>query len=178
MDQVIGTVVCFAGSYIPRYFAPCDGQILSIAQNQTLFSLLGNKYGGDGITTFRLPDLRGRSAVSTGQSFFHNYTLGETAGSESVTISLNHIPTHTHDGDIALHLPANSDPGIDTTVNGGYPAEHTGAYSTSGGSTMLAPEYKNVSIGNAGSGVPVDTRAPFLVITHIICLEGIYPSRS
>jgi microcystin-dependent protein len=178
MDQVIGTVMCFAGSYVPRDWASCDGQTLSISQNQVLFSLLRNRYGGDGYTTFKLPDLRGRTAVSAGQSSFRNYTLGEVAGSASVTLGLNHIPAHTHDGDISLQLPANSGPGIDATVNDGFPADHTGAYSTSGGSTMLAPDYKNVSIGNAGSGVPVDTRSPFLVIMHIICLAGIYPDRS
>ena len=178
MEGVMGIVVCFAGSYVPRDWASCDGQILHISQHPALFKLLGNTYGGDGITTFMLPDLRGRTAVSAGQSPYHNYTLGESAGSESVTLGLNHIPAHTHDGDLALQLPANSGPGIDANVNDGYPAEYTGAYSTSGGSTMLAPDYKDVTIGNAGSGVPVDTRSPFLVISYIICLRGIYPSRS
>jgi microcystin-dependent protein len=177
MEGVMGVVVCFAGSYVPRNWASCDGQTLFISEHPALFKLLGATYGGDGITTFKLPDLRGRTAVSAGQSPNHNYTLGESYGSESVTLGFNHLPAHKHDGDIALHLSANSGPGIDATVNEGYPAEYTGAYATSGGSTMLAPEY-TTTIGNAGSGVPVDTRSPFLVITYIICLKGIYPSRS
>lgn len=177
MDGVMGVVVCFAGSYAPRGWAFCNGQVLAISQNQALFSLLGTTYGGDGRTTFKLPDLRARTAVSAGQSAFHNYLLGETAGSGSVTLDLGHIPAHTHDGDITLHLPANSGPGIDPTVNDGYPAEHTGAYATSGDSYMQAPDYSNVTIANAGAGAPVNTRPPFLVIAHIICIQGIFPSR-
>ena len=177
MDQVMAVVVCFAGTYVPRGWASCDGQILAISQNQALFSLLGTTYGGDGRTTFKLPDLRGRTAVSTGQSPFHNYSLGESTGSESVTLDLQHMPPHTHDGDITLHLAANSGPGIDATVNNGFPADYTAAYSTTADSTMLAPDYKNVAIDNAGSGVPVKTRSPFLVIQHIICMQGIFPSR-
>lgn len=177
MDEVMGVVVCFAGSYVPRGWASCDGQLLAINQNQALFSLLGTTYGGDGRTTFRLPDMRGRTAVSAGQFRLHNYSLGETAGSESLRLDFSQIPAHTHDGDITLHLAANSGPGIDPTVNDGYPAEYTAAYATSGDSTMLAPEYSNVAIVNAGAGIPVNTRSPFLVISYIICIQGIYPSR-
>lgn len=177
MDEVMGVVVCFAGNYVPRGWLSCDGQVLAISQNQALFSLLGTTYGGDGRTTFKLPDMRGRTAVSTGRSLFHNYSLGETAGNESLTLDFNHIPAHSHNGDITLHLAANSGPGIDPTVNDGYPADHTAAYATSGDSTMLAPDYSNVAIANAGAGVPVNTRSPFLVISYIICIQGIYPSR-
>lgn len=178
MDPVMATIVCFVGSYVPRGWASCDGQTLPISQYQALFSLLGTKYGGNGTTTFNLPDLRGRTVVSAGQSPFHNYELGETAGTESVTLGWNHIPAHTHNGDITLYESAVSSPGIDTTVNNGYPADYTGAYSTTGGSTMYLPDYQTGAIGNTGSGVPVDTRSPFVVIQHIICMFGIYPSRS
>jgi len=77
-----------------------------------------------------------------------------------------------------LELGANSGPGVDPTVNDGYPAEYTGAYSATSGGHMYAPAYSNVAIGNTGSGLPIDTRSPFLVITHIISLAGIYPSRN
>jgi len=178
MDEVMAVVVCFAGSYAPRGWAFCSGQILAISTNQALFSLLGTTYGGDGRTTFRLPDLRGRTVVSAGQSPYRNYTLGQSAGAESVTLDASHIPSHTHDGNITLQLPANSGPGIDPTVNSGFPSDYTGAYSTSGNSTMQAPEYKNAAIANAGSGTPVITRSPYLVMNHIICMEGVYPSRN
>jgi microcystin-dependent protein len=142
-----------------------------------LFKLLGTTYGGNGVTTFNLPDLRGRTAVSAGQSSFHKYTLGEQAGAESVTLNMSHIPAHTHDGSITLNLPPNTGSGIDPTVNDGFPSDYTGAYAATGGSTMLQPDYTNVTIQNTGSGMPVNTRSPYLVINYIICLEGIFPSR-
>lgn len=176
MDSYLGIIVCFSGSFIPRGWAACNGQTMLVNQNQALFSLLGTTYGGDGRTNFKLPDLRGRTAVSAGQSPYHNYRLGELAGSASVTLSTIHIPEHTHDSDITFHLTANAGPGIDPTVNDGYPADHTAAYATSGDSTMMAPEY-NVTIGNAGSGLPLNTRSPFLALTYIICVNGLYPAR-
>ena len=178
MDEVMAVVVCFAGSYAPRGWAFCSGQLLAISQNQALFSLLGTTYGGDGRTTFGLPDLRGRTAVSAGQSPFRNYALGQLIGAESVTLNVSQIPSHTHDGNITLKLPANSGSGIDATVNDGFPSDYTGAYATTGNSTMQAPDYKNAAITNAGSGTPVITRSPYLVINHIICLQGVFPSRN
>jgi microcystin-dependent protein len=176
MDEVMATIVCFVGSFVPRGWLACDGQTLPISQNQALFSLLGTTYGGDGRATFRLPDLRGRSGVSAGQSPFHNYALGESAGSESVTLDISHIPGHSHNCNIDLHLSAYSAPGDEAAVNNGYPSDYTGAYATSGVSAMSAPDYK-VAIANTGSGAPIDPRSPFLVIQHIICIDGIFPSR-
>jgi microcystin-dependent protein len=178
MDQVMGVVMCFAGYYTPRYWATCDGQALSISQNQALFSLLGTTYGGDGVNTFCLPDLRGRTAVSVGESVFRTYQLGNAAGAESLTLNIRQIPSHNHNGVIQLALGANSGPGVDPTVNDGYPAEYTGAYSATSGGFMQSPVYSNVAIGSTGSGLPIDTRSPFLAISHIISLAGIYPTRN
>ena len=178
MDEVMAVVICFAGNYAPRNWALCNGQILAISTNQALFSLLGTTYGGDGRTTFALPDLRGRTAVSTGQSPFRNYALGERLGSESVTLDISHIPAHRHDGNITVQLPANSGPGIDPTVNGGFPGDFTGAYATTANSTMQAPGYNNISMTLVGTAAPVITRSPYLVINHIICLQGVFPSRN
>jgi microcystin-dependent protein len=177
MEGIMGMVVCIAGSYVPKCWAACDGQTLLISKYPKLFKVLGTTYGGNGVTTFNLPDLRGRTAVSTGQSSFHNYKLGEQAGAETLTLTTNHIPAHTHDGTITLHLSANADPGIDAVVNGGFPSDYTGAYSATGGSTMLSPDFTDVTIGNTGSGLPVNTRSPYLAITYIICVEGIFPPR-
>lgn len=177
MDQVMGVVVAFAGAYLPRYWATCDGQAISISANQALFSLLGITYGGNGTSTFNLPDLRGRTAIAPGSSAFGGFSLGQAAGVESVTLTMEQIITHNHSGTISLQLGANSAPGIDPTVNDGYPSEYTAAYSDQAGGLMYAPGYSDVAIGNAGSGLPVDTRSPFLVIQHIICLSGIFPSR-
>lgn len=177
MEGIMGVVVCFAGSYIPRDWQSCDGQSLSITTYPLLFKLLGTRYGGDGVTTFMLPDLGGRTAVSAGQSPAYNYRLGEPAGAASVTLGINNLPIHTHSGEITLYLGANSSPGSESTVNDGVPADFTGAYATSGDSTMLMPDYQ-VAIQPAGSGDPVNIRSPYLVITHIICVKGIFPSRS
>jgi len=177
MTAFIGMVVCFASPYVPRDWLACDGQSLLISKYPNLFKVLGTTYGGNGVTTFNLPDLRGRTVVSTGKSSFHNYTLGEQAGAESLTLTENHIPAHMHNGTITLKLPANSSAGIDTVVNGGYPSDYTGAYATTGGSTMLQCDFTNVTIGNTGAGLPVNTRSPYLVINYVICVEGIFPPR-
>ena len=177
MTPVIGMVVCFAAPFVPRNWAVCDGQTLLIAKYPLLYKVLGTTYGGNGVTVFNLPDLRGRTAVSAGQSPFYKYTLGEQTGAESVTLQLNHLPAHSHDGDITLALPANSNSGSDPVVNDNFPADYTGAYATTGGSTMLQPDYSNVTIQTAGAGLPVNIRSPYLVINYIICLVGIFPSR-
>jgi microcystin-dependent protein len=177
MEPVMGVVLCFAGTFVPRYWASCDGQTLRISDNPALFSLLGTTYGGDGIITFNLPDLRGRTVVSAGKSVLNSYKLGESAGKESVQLNMTHLPVHDHNGNISLQLAAASDPGIDPTVNDGYPSQYSGAYSDSADSAMLPPDYTNVAMGNTGAGVPVDTRSPFLVLTYIIALKGIYPSK-
>lgn len=178
MTPFIGMIVCFAGQNVPRGWAPCNGQSVLISKYPLVHKILGTIYGGDGNTNFNLPDLRGRTAVCAGQSPFHKYTLGEQTGAESQVLRTGHMPAHTHNGSITLNLPANSGSGIDPTVNDGFPSDYTGAYATTGGSTMLQPNYTNVTIGNAGSGLPVNTRSPYLVITYIICMEGIFPSRS
>jgi microcystin-dependent protein len=176
MDFMLGAVVSFAGSFVPKGWAACDGQTFSIRQFPQLFAVLGTTYGGDGQTTFKLPDLRGRTAVSPGQSPFHNYKPGEAAGAESVKLNENQITSHVHNGDVTLQLPANSGPGVQPEVHYGYPADYTGAYATSGGSTMIPPAY-GAALDFAGSGVPIDIRSPFLVITYIICIDGDFPPR-
>jgi microcystin-dependent protein len=104
MDAVIGIVTCFAGTYIPREWSSCDGQTLSILEHPSLFKILGTLYGGDGINTFKLPDLRGRTAVSSGRSMNMDYNVGDKTGSEFATILPLHLPAHTHTGNINLSL--------------------------------------------------------------------------
>jgi microcystin-dependent protein len=183
MEPVIGAVVCFAGTFIPRDWASCDGQALFIHEHPSLFKLLGTLYGGNGETTFNLPDLRGRTAVSAGRSTTRNYNQGDTAGSEFVSLQPSHLPAHTHNGNINLYIGASRRSGTEFEVNNYYPSRFLNGYATSRDavdtSTMRAPEYSNITIGNAGANVPapIDTRSPFLVITYIISLSGIFPSR-
>lgn len=181
MQGVMAVVTCFAGDFAPRNWAFCNGQILSIAQNQALFSLLGTTYGGNGVTTFALPNLQGRTPVSTGQGpGLANYTLGQLSGTETVTLNVSNLPSHVHNGAINLHLDADSSDGTQTRALNAYPALYSGAYATTpggGGVAMATPAY-NVTIGNAGNSQPMPIRAPYIAINYIICLAGIFPSRN
>jgi Microcystin-dependent protein len=142
---------------------------MSIAQNSALFSLLGTTYGGNGQTTFALPDLRGRVAVSSGQGpGLQNYSLGEVAGSESITLISTQMPAHTHlvgaSTGSAQATPDNAFPGSDTSTQ-----IYDLAASTTMNPQMIQP---------AGGSQPHENRQPYLVLNYIIALQGVYPSRS
>jgi microcystin-dependent protein len=179
MEGIMAVITCFAADFAPRNWANCNGQLMSVAQNQALFSLIGTTYGGNGTTTFALPDLRGRTPVSAGQGTgLSSYILGQFAGKEGATLTTNNLPSHVHSGPISLKMPANSDDGLDSTPNDNFPSRFTKAYApASDGSVMLAPTY-GVSIDNAGNGQPVPVRSPYLVLNYIICTSGIFPSRN
>jgi microcystin-dependent protein len=179
MEGVMAVITCFAGDFAPKNWATCDGQIMSISTNQALFSLLGTTYGGNGVQTFGLPDLRGRAPVCTGQGpGLSNYNLGQVAGSEFAFLTATNLAPHNHNGPVTLSLPASSDDATEPTPNDGYPGRFTGMYATTApDTTMLAPAY-TPTIQNAGNGAGVDIRSPFLAINHVICLYGIFPSRN
>lgn len=173
----LGMVQYFAFNFAPKGYALCNGAQLSIAQNQALFALLGTMYGGNGQTTFALPDLQGRSV--TGQSSSH--TIGEKYGVPSVTLLTSNMPAHTH------VVPGIANPAFTNTRGGGninlpspnYPANPTAGnmYSaTQGRSQFLgAPQ---VTVGNAGSATPLNTQNPYLAVTACIATMGIFPSRN
>lgn len=180
MEGILAFVTCFGGNFAPRGWAFCSGQILPIAQNQALFSLLGTTYGGNGQTTFALPDLRGRTVVSAGQGpGLSNYTLGERTGSEAVTLLLNNMPAHVHNGPANFKLDADVNPGTDPAPDFNYPGNFNNAYAPSptNGIAMQAPAYTG-TIGNAGGGQPFSVLSPYLGVNYIICLQGIFPSRN
>ena len=159
-------------NFAPRGYSTCAGQILSIAQNTALFSLLGTTFGGNGQTTFALPDLRGRVPIGQGQGpGLTDRVLGELSGQENVTLIASQIPSHTHS------LKAVSDAGDISAPEGAYLA-NTGAldkeYKTSG---SLVPMNAN-AIGANGGSQPHDNMPPYLVLTFYIALEGIFPSRN
>lgn len=180
MEGVLAVVTCFGGSFAPRGWAFCNGQILAINTNQALFSLLGTTYGGNGQTTFALPDLRGRTVVSQGPGpGLSPYSLGQKSGAESVTLTVNNLPAHVHNGPITLQLQADSSPATDPAPDFNYPANFPNAYVTApvAGVNMLPPSYTG-TINNAGSGQPVPVLAPYLALNYIICLQGLFPSRN
>jgi len=170
-DAFIGSIVLFAGNFAPRGWAFCQGQIISISQNTALFSILGTTYGGNGQTTFALPDLRGRAAVSSGQGpGLSPYELGQLSGTESVTLTTGQMPAHNHPMQ-ASETPASSDPKDQVPAN--ESADRTAIYGSPDGTVM------NVSFcGPAGGSQPVPIVQPVLAVNYIICLEGIFPSRN
>lgn len=194
MDEMMGVIKLFAGNFAPRGFMLCDGSILPISQYTALFSLLGTTYGGNGQTTFALPDLRGRVPIAQGTSVGGlNYTLGEAAGSPTVTLTASQIPAHVHPLDASwLTATATVNAGTDGSTNNpqgnywGTPApigvKPVDSY-TASKATNMAADAVSVQIngtgntGAAGAGQPFDNRQPYLALNYIICVEGIYPSR-
>lgn len=177
MDEFIGVIKIFAGNFAPRGWAFCNGQLVSINQNQALFAILGTTYGGNGQTTFALPDLRGRAPIHFGQGpGLSNLSLGQVGGVENVTLNINQIPAHNHplnvnDANATVHKPTN------TTVVAAPVDVNTdpaSGYSAVAPNTQLAAN----SIGVAGGSQPHENRPPYLAINYIICLEGIFPSRN
>jgi len=176
MEGYIAQIIMFAGNFEPRYWAYCRGQILSIAQNTALFSLLGTTYGGNGQTTFALPDFHGRSPLGVGQGpGLSLTTLGELSGSATQTISLVNLPAHTHTANINVAVTSN-------TANSDEPA---GSIPAAGQTLYASPAGGGNSLGGVsgiisatGGGQPVNIRQPYLGMNFIICLSGIFPSRN
>ncbi len=162
----VGEIRMFAGNFAPAGWMFCDGQLLPISENETLFNLIGTTYGGDGQTTFALPDLRGRIPIHQGNGF----TLAETVGAEEVTLTVAHIPNHTHS------FAANDSSGGATSPSGTVLARNAAvdAYSndTSGGLSALNPG----AVSPTGGSQPHSNMAPFLCLSFIISLFGIFPS--
>ena len=170
-DPFIGEIKLVPYNFAPRGWAFCQGQILPISQNTALFSLLGTTYGGNGQTTFALPDLQGRAVVHTGQGpGLSQYDLGEMGGQESVALSTSQMPAHSH------ALQVNGQAATAATASGNYPGVSTGsvgnAYGTATAGTMPAG-----TISQTGSGTPHDNRQPYLILNYVIALQGIYPQR-
>ncbi len=161
----------FAGNFAPRGWAFCDGQILPIASHTALFSLLGTTYGGDGRTTFRLPDLRSRVPIHRGNGpGLPSYALGAQGGLESNTLNVNNLPPHAH-----TNIPVSSEDADQESPVGGVIAkvsEDTYHAEASSGSN-----YGN-GVNHTGGGQPIPNMMPSAVVNYIIALVGIYPSRN
>lgn len=164
MEHFIATILLFGGNFAPRGWALCQGQLLSIAQNTALFSLLGTTYGGNGQTTFALPDLRGRTPIGAGQGpGLWDVSLGEVSGSMTQTLNVNQIPAHVHQMSAATGDQTTNRP------NAGAPAR---------GGVYGAPNDFGTATSQAGGNQPFSIMQPYVGMNYIICLEGIYPSRN
>jgi len=164
----------FGGSFAPAGWAFCAGQLMPISQNDTLFTLIGTTYGGDGEETFGIPDLQGRFPIHQGTVSGVTFQIGEKAGTESVTLNTNQIPVHTHP---ALATTSAGDQA--TPLNNIWASKSTPptVYSTLAGSSGLAPmNGQNISV--AGGSQPHDNMQPFLVVSFIISLFGIFPTQN
>jgi microcystin-dependent protein len=166
-EPFLGQIKIVAFNFAPRGWALANGQLLPINQNQALFSLLGTTYGGNGQTTFALPDLQGRMPMHAGAGF----TLGASAGEETHTLTASEIPGHTHA--IGAQTGA-ATPGLGPTVGNTFASSPTQPYRSGGAPVALA----DASIGPAGGSQPHDNRQPFLVLNFIVALQGIFPSRN
>lgn len=167
----VGEIMLFAGNFAPRGWALCDGQLLSISTDTALFSLLGTYYGGNGVSTFALPDLRGRAPVHFGQGVgLSNYVQGQFGGEENHLLLPTEMPAHSHTafGDSSngtSEAPANL-----------LPARNPAGIPTFGATPSAA--LSAVHIAQAGSSQPHSNLPPYLVINYCIALQGVYPSRA
>lgn len=189
MEVFLGTIQAFGFDYPPTGWATCSGQIMSITQNSALFALLGTRYGGNGQTTFGLPDLRGRSAVNQGQGpGLSMRTIGEMAGTENTTLTIASMPMHTHQATATMGLQVAGSPSnpvnAPTGTNKFLGASGTGPGSATIWSDALANPVDmgggtggSVSVQPAGGNQPVSLLNPYLVLNFCIALEGIFPSR-
>lgn len=174
-DPFIGQIETFGFNFPPRGWTTCDGQLLSIASNTALFSLLGTTFGGDGRTTFGLPDLRGRVAKHVGSGpGLSPVTWGQRGGAEQVTITVNNMPAHNH----AATLHATSTSGNTTSPAGSIQAVKSRTNIYSNAAPNVTMNAASVTVANAGGGVPIQIRDPYLGIYHSIALTGIFPSRN
>ncbi|MDQ3801456.1 MAG: tail fiber protein [Acidobacteriota bacterium] len=185
-EPYIGQIMMFGGNFAIRGWAMCNGQLLSIAQNTALFSILGTTYGGNGQTTFALPDLRGRVPVHQGQGpGLSPYTLGQMSGAETTTLVTSNLPAHVHqmapqqpsvvaDGNDSQ--PANNLPAIPVVNVNGTDYQVNG-YRSGTADSHLATN-ANQTTGITGSGLPFSNIQPYTTLTFLIALEGIFPSRN
>lgn len=168
-DQYVGEIRMFAGPYAPQGWAMCDGQLLQISQYEVLYTLLGTTYGGDGRTTFGVPDMRGRVPISIGNSSGVNYVLGQKGGTETVTLLESQLPAH-------IHLPAAQ------SATGDQPLPTNNVWASkqvfekpAGGATLVA--MAAAAISSTGGNQPHDNVMPYTALTFIIATEGLYPTQ-
>jgi microcystin-dependent protein len=185
-EAYLGEIRMFGGNFAPKGWATCDGQLLAISQNTALFAILGTTYGGNGQTTFALPDLRGRRPVHQGQGRgLSSYTLGEMGGTENATLTTQNMPAHNHpatattNGVNATATQANPGGNLWAAVQDSNPAAGLGYLAPANQTTAaMASNAVTVAVGQTGNNIPFSILDPFLCVNFIICLEGIFPSRN
>lgn len=182
MEIFLGQIMLWGGNFAPVGFLACEGQLLPISENEALFTLLGTTYGGDGINTFALPDLRNRIVDNWGQGpGLTNATLGGVNGTESNTITVQQMPAHTHSAIGVLNIACNSgDEKDSSTPVGCFPRQTAGAdtYAATSNAVMGVSNLGNVTLSASGWGQPMNNLMPTLAMFYCIATEGIYPTQS
>ena len=172
MEPFIGFIGMFGGNFAPRGWALCDGNLLSISENQALFSILGTTYGGDGRTTFGLPDMRGRVPMHPGSGpGLTTRRLGEKGGAEDVVLTINQMPSHNH----VATLRSIEEDADQSEAAGNTLANHTGYYNGTPDASLNAG---SITVANNGGGQHHTNVQPFICVNYIIALVGTYPSRN
>lgn len=182
MEPFIGQILLFGGNFAPRGWALCDGQLLPISQNTALFSILGTTYGGDGRSTFALPDLRSRVPVHAGTGpGLSPKTLGQRGGTESTQLTINNLPPHTHNAVSTVNCVTDS--GNTNEAVGNYWSKDLGSQSATYNSSSTNIGQMNsgavtTQLGNTGGGQSIDNMQPYQTLNYIIALTGLFPSRN
>jgi microcystin-dependent protein len=178
-EAYLGQVEIFAFPFAPKYWMACNGTLLGINQNAALFSLLGTMYGGNGVTTFALPDLRGRAPISFGSG----YTQGQAAGEETHQLAIAELPQHNHMVQVDSQTPTASNKNVpDPTeilgITGGAASDGSALQINLYAAGSPSVQFDGRTIQTAGSSVPHENRMPTLVLNFCICVSGLFPPRN
>jgi microcystin-dependent protein len=181
-NPLLGQLMYVAFNFAPKGWALCNGQTLAISTNTALFSLLGTNYGGNGTSNFQLPNMQGRVPVHFGQGLgLSNYTLGESGGTETVTLTTSNLPSHSHSVSFTAQVPASSGAATGVVPAGNNPANsvHTLNYSTAAPNVSLGSTVTiSGTTGLAGGGQPMSIMQPYTTLNCVIALQGVFPSRN
>jgi microcystin-dependent protein len=175
MEGTLAQILMFGGNFAPVGWAFCQGQIISISSNTALFAIMGTSFGGNGQTTYGLPDFRGRAPVGMGQGpGLSAFSWGQVGGAETATLTTNNMPAHAHS--VTVNQPVSDINGSLDQPQGNIPAvTEASAYSTLASNGTMANV--NLNLTSAGNSQPFSLMQPYLAVTFLICTQGVFPSR-
>lgn len=180
MQPYVGEIRPFAGSFAPVGWMTCNGQVLSISQYEVLFTLLGTTYGGDGVQTFALPNLAGRAVLGQGTgSSGTSYQMGQQGGAETITVVATQLPAHNHTFIVSAEAGTSNNPSnnyLAESMDTASPARTILSYMPDTENEVIQP-FMPDALTNTGGSQPHENMQPYLAVSYIIAMEGIYPSQ-